>query len=503
MSNSSKFGFTHIFAALFFHIICSHSAEAQISLHRSIDRNYDSSLQQRVSRRLLSSSIVTPISPELEHDPMAATVLGGINRIGRSTVQAAELLSLTTDVQQKRHLVNQGGNVVLNQNEQPLVLNSQVNTIDQNSPFSHISPHNFHNDNQNKQVNFITTQSVPSGNHNRVNNLNHNTVLNSNQIRPINVVHQQTFLDTNSQNSQSNVINQQSNTISNPNKQLQIVRTITTPASNRQTITTVTSNNNNQALLTSTTNNQNNIQNQLPLILNQFQSNNNGFNNANARNNIQHNKVSVIQSGSVVQQHNPIINNENGNNDGKPSFVQQQFSAVNPHDGNNRDNNNKNDRKESDNRQLFLANSSSNSKSPSTAVTSGPCVAAFSVRKGIAQDTDKSKPRRLTFQDVLTNTGGWSKKRQQFETPCTGLYFFSFHAISAKDSDFTIALMKDGHFQVTAYGGKDGYQWGANSVLLFLNPGENVYLELQQGEIYEHPYEEAYTTFSGFLINSL
>ncbi|KAA0201436.1 hypothetical protein HAZT_HAZT003484 [Hyalella azteca] len=246
-------------------IWATHSAEAQISLHRSIDRNYDSSLQQRVSRRLLSSSIVTPISPELEHDPMAATVLGGINRIGRSTVQAAELLSLTTDVQQKRHLVNQGGNVVLNQNEQPLVLNT-----------------------------------------------------------------------------------------------------------------------------------------------------------------------------------------------------------------------------------LFTFYPSSR-----------PCVAAFSVRKGIAQDTDKSKPRRLTFQDVLTNTGGWSKKRQQFETPCTGLYFFSFHAISAKDSDFTIALMKDGHFQVTAYGGKDGYQWGANSVLLFLNPGENVYLELQQGEIYEHPYEEAYTTFSGFLINSL
>lgn len=63
--------------------------------------------------------------------------------------------------------------------------------------------------------------------------------------------------------------------------------------------------------------------------------------------------------------------------------------------------------------------------------------------------------------------------------------------------------MKEGEYQVTAYGSKGGYQWGSNSALLFLNPGDRVYLELQQGKIYEHPYNEAYTSFTGFLVNQI
>ena len=64
-----------------------------------------------------------------------------------------------------------------------------------------------------------------------------------------------------------------------------------------------------------------------------------------------------------------------------------------------------------------------------------------------------------------------------------------------------MALMKNGKYQVTAYGTKENYESGSNSVLLLLNPGDRVYLELQQGRIYEHPYQEAYTTFTGFLVN--
>lgn len=63
-----------------------------------------------------------------------------------------------------------------------------------------------------------------------------------------------------------------------------------------------------------------------------------------------------------------------------------------------------------------------------------------------------------------------------------------------------VALMKEGQYQVTAYGSLADYQQGSNSALLFLNAGEKVNLEVQQGSIYEHPYEEAYTTFSGFLV---
>lgn len=60
--------------------------------------------------------------------------------------------------------------------------------------------------------------------------------------------------------------------------------------------------------------------------------------------------------------------------------------------------------------------------------------------------------------------------------------------------------MKEDSYQVTAYGSSFDYQQGSNSALLFLNEGERVHLELQDGTLYEHPYEEAYTTFTGFLV---
>ncbi|KAK7085257.1 hypothetical protein SK128_001118 [Halocaridina rubra] len=96
--------------------------------------------------------------------------------------------------------------------------------------------------------------------------------------------------------------------------------------------------------------------------------------------------------------------------------------------------------------------------------------------------------------------GGWSSSAGDFQAPCSGVYFFTFHAVSTQQGDFTVALMKNGEYQVTAYGTKDDYQQGSNSALLVLNKGDSVYLELQQGEIYEHPFNEAYTTFTGFLV---
>lgn len=65
-----------------------------------------------------------------------------------------------------------------------------------------------------------------------------------------------------------------------------------------------------------------------------------------------------------------------------------------------------------------------------------------------------------------------------------------------------LALMKNGQYQVTAYGGKGNYQQGSNSALLLLNQGDLVHLELQQGSLYEHPHGEAYTSFSGFIVEA-
>ncbi|XP_037780005.1 cerebellin-4-like [Penaeus monodon] len=110
-------------------------------------------------------------------------------------------------------------------------------------------------------------------------------------------------------------------------------------------------------------------------------------------------------------------------------------------------------------------------------------------------------PARVKFQDTLTNLhGAWDEDAGEFVAPRNGAYFFTFNGIGTKDSDFTLALMKNGEYQVTAYGGPPKYEWAGNSALLVLNWGDKVYLELQDGSMYDHPGREAYTTFSGFLV---
>ncbi|XP_045610279.2 cerebellin-2 [Procambarus clarkii] len=125
---------------------------------------------------------------------------------------------------------------------------------------------------------------------------------------------------------------------------------------------------------------------------------------------------------------------------------------------------------------------------------------AFSVRKAIGR---LSAVTRLHFRDVLTNIGdGWNPASSEFVAPHNGGYHFVFHAIGARTSDFTLALMKNGVYVVTAYGKLITYEHGSNSVFLELRSFDRIALELQEGAIYEHPGNEAYTTFTGFYLFS-
>ncbi|XP_047491762.1 cerebellin-1-like [Penaeus chinensis] len=132
------------------------------------------------------------------------------------------------------------------------------------------------------------------------------------------------------------------------------------------------------------------------------------------------------------------------------------------------------------------------------------CSSGFSARKATrGTSTVRGGSRtRLMFQEVLTSEGGWSPSESDFLAPCRGLYYFSFHGVAQDGGDFTLALMKNNQYQVTAYGGKGSFQQGSNSALLLLNQGDLVHLELQQGSLYEHPFDEAYTSFSGFLVKA-
>ncbi|XP_071512991.1 cerebellin-2-like [Panulirus ornatus] len=123
---------------------------------------------------------------------------------------------------------------------------------------------------------------------------------------------------------------------------------------------------------------------------------------------------------------------------------------------------------------------------------------AFSVRKATEH---LRAPSRLHFEDVLTNLGGgWKHSTSEFIAPLNGGYFFIFHAVSAERSSFQIDLMKNDRTQVTAYGTRGSYEHGSSSVFLELRKRDRIHLEIAEGEIYEHPRNEAYTTFSGFLV---
>ncbi|KAK3865581.1 hypothetical protein Pcinc_028821 [Petrolisthes cinctipes] len=134
----------------------------------------------------------------------------------------------------------------------------------------------------------------------------------------------------------------------------------------------------------------------------------------------------------------------------------------------------------------------------------GRCYGGFSVRKARTGFGDTvSANTKIEFRDVLLNMGGWSPSFNDFEAPCSGSYYFSFHAVSSQSGDFTLQLYKNGRYQVTAYGSRRDFQQASNSALLFLQQGDLVHLQLEQGTIYEHPGNEAYTSFSGYLVESL
>ncbi|XP_069189716.1 complement C1q-like protein 4 isoform X2 [Procambarus clarkii] len=123
---------------------------------------------------------------------------------------------------------------------------------------------------------------------------------------------------------------------------------------------------------------------------------------------------------------------------------------------------------------------------------------AFSVRKA---SENLRAFTRVHFRDVLTNIGGaWNPSTSLFTAPFDGGYYFVFHAVGSRTTDFTMALMKNGEYEVTAYGTRTSYEHGSNSAFLALRRYDRIGLDLQQGMIYEHPGDEAYTTFTGFLL---
>lgn len=63
-----------------------------------------------------------------------------------------------------------------------------------------------------------------------------------------------------------------------------------------------------------------------------------------------------------------------------------------------------------------------------------------------------------------------------------------------------VSLRRNGQEVVSGYGDANGYQMGTQSAVLRLSSGDRVYLQLDEGRLYEPTSARAYTTFSGFKI---
>nr|XP_045586137.1 cerebellin-2-like [Procambarus clarkii] len=140
-----------------------------------------------------------------------------------------------------------------------------------------------------------------------------------------------------------------------------------------------------------------------------------------------------------------------------------------------------------------------------SSVLSTPVIAGRSVAFCVTKATEKLDAfAHIHFRDVLTNAGaGWDPSVSEFVAPYDGHYFFIFHAIGANASDFTMSLTLNGMPKVTAYGTLTTFEVGSNSVVLALKAMDKISLELHQGAIYEHPGNESYTSFTGFLLSSV
>ena len=61
--------------------------------------------------------------------------------------------------------------------------------------------------------------------------------------------------------------------------------------------------------------------------------------------------------------------------------------------------------------------------------------------------------------------------------------------------------MRSGSEQAASWGGRAGYQAAAGAAVLTLRPGDEVWLEVNEGDVYEPgSSRRGYTTFSGFRV---
>ena len=109
---------------------------------------------------------------------------------------------------------------------------------------------------------------------------------------------------------------------------------------------------------------------------------------------------------------------------------------------------------------------------------------------------------RLRFERSVTNLGGgWDGRAGLFTAPEVGTYHFSWTALSPDRSELRLGLTMNGLEMASSWADSQGYQSSSGSLVLSLRRGDEVSLEVSEGEVFEsRSSNRGYTTFTGYKI---
>ncbi|XP_072171758.1 uncharacterized protein [Diadema setosum] len=129
-------------------------------------------------------------------------------------------------------------------------------------------------------------------------------------------------------------------------------------------------------------------------------------------------------------------------------------------------------------------------------------TSAFSVARTSGL-TATAGPITITFQHVITNVGDdFDTNTGKFNCSIPGTYFFTVNIYKSSTTNFPLVqiMLNNEHVAtVIDYGSSDADDSASNSVVLSLNIGDMVWLQLYDGrELYSSHHR--FTTFSGFRI---
>ncbi|KAG5282404.1 hypothetical protein AALO_G00055610 [Alosa alosa] len=110
----------------------------------------------------------------------------------------------------------------------------------------------------------------------------------------------------------------------------------------------------------------------------------------------------------------------------------------------------------------------------------------------------------LKFDDVVTNVGNYYEPSTgKFTCPLPGIYYFTYHVLmrGGDGTSMWADLKKNGQVRASAIAqdADQNYDYASNSVILHLDVGDEVYVQLDGGKVHGGNTNK-YSTFSGFLI---